>query len=95
MCVDDWYSKPYKNYFDEDAIDRFWNYMIKENESYSNVIETKFNKPLIISEKDNEDFNNSTKWWVCKNHFKKISWKQKILITSLENTENLPIKSVI
>ena len=55
MCVDDWYSKPYKNYFDEDAIDRFWNYMIKENESYSNVIETKFNKPLIMSEKDQEE----------------------------------------
>ena len=34
---------------------------MKESEHCSKVIETKFNKPLITSEKDNEDFNNSTK----------------------------------
>ena len=82
ICADGWYSKPYKTYLGEDAIDKFLNDLIKESEHCSKVIGTKFNKPLIMSEKDNEDFNNSTKWWVCKNPFKKVSWKQKILITS-------------
>ena len=30
-------------------------------EYYSKVIETEFRKPLVMTEKDHEDFNNSTK----------------------------------
>ena len=51
MCVDNRYSKPYKTYFGEDAIDIFSNAMIKESEYCSKVIETKFHKPLIMTEK--------------------------------------------
>ena len=35
--------------------------MIKEKEYCSKVIEIKFNKPLVMTEKDYEDSNNSTK----------------------------------
>ena len=51
ICVHDRYSKPYKTYFDKDAIDRFLNDMIKEGEYCSKVIETKFNKPLAMTGK--------------------------------------------
>ena len=30
------------------------------------VIETEFNKPLLMTEENNENFRNSTKWWICK-----------------------------
>ena len=30
------------------------------------VIKAAFNKPLVMTEKDHEDFNNSTKCWICK-----------------------------
>ena len=40
--------------------------MIKENEYCSKVTETEFNKPLVLTEKVHEGFNNSTKCWICK-----------------------------
>ena len=40
--------------------------MIKESEYFSKVIETEFIKPLVMTEKHHEDFNNSTKCWICK-----------------------------
>ena len=28
-----------------------------------------FNEELVITKKDNEDFENSTKWWICDNGY--------------------------
>ena len=38
ICVDEQYSKPYKTFFGEDAIDNFFNDMIKESKYCSKVI---------------------------------------------------------
>ena len=35
--------------------------MVKEIGYFSKVIETRFNKPLVLTEKYHEDFNNSNK----------------------------------
>ena len=48
------------------AIGKFLNDMIRESKYFSKIIETEFNKPLVMSGKDHEDFNNSTKYWICK-----------------------------
>ena len=40
ICVDDQYSKPYKTYFNKDAIDKFLNDLINESEYCSKIIET-------------------------------------------------------
>ena len=61
MCVDGQYSKPYKIYFGEDVFNKFLHDMIKESGYCSKVIKTEFNKPLVMTEKDHEGFNNSTK----------------------------------
>ena len=66
IYVDDQYSRQYKTWFGEDAIDKFVNDMIEQSEYCSNVIETEFDKPLIMSEKVHEDFNYSTDCWICK-----------------------------
>lgn len=35
--------------------------MIKESKSCLKIVGTEFNKPLVITEKDHEDFKNSSK----------------------------------
>ena len=39
--------------------------MIKESKYCSDVKKNHFSKELVITEKDNEDFENSTKCWIC------------------------------
>ena len=51
--------------------------MIKGSEYYSEVIETKFNKPLVMTEKDQENFKNSTECWICKKAYEKGEMKLK------------------
>ena len=41
--------------------------MVKESEYSSKVTGTELNKLPVIIGKNHEDFNNSTKRWVCKN----------------------------
>ena len=73
MCVDGRYSKSCKSYFVQGAIDKFMiNGMIRESEYYSKVIKTTFNKPLVMTEKDHENFHNSAKCWICKKYLEKM-----------------------
>ena len=39
---------------------------MKESECCSKVIETKFDKSLVMTKKDYGDFKNSSKCWICK-----------------------------
>ena len=41
--------------------------MIEESKSYSDVMKKYFNKELIMTKEYNEDFENSTKSWICDN----------------------------
>ena len=68
---DDQYSKSYKTCFGKDAINKFLNDMIRESEYCSKIMETEFNKPFVVTERDNEDFENSTKskCWIFKKEY--------------------------
>ena len=48
------------------VLKNFLNDMTKEDERCSKVIETEFNKLLLMTGKDHEDFENSTKCSICK-----------------------------
>ena len=39
--------------------------MIKESEYSFKLIKKKINKSCVMTKKDQEDFNNSTKCWIC------------------------------
>ena len=52
------FSKRFKTYLDEDAFYNFINSMIKESKCYSDVIKKHFNKELVMTIEDNEDFKN-------------------------------------
>ena len=69
VWVDDKFSKPFKSYFGEDAVYNFANRMIEENKYCSEVMKKHFSKELMIIKKDDEDFKNSTKCWICDNSY--------------------------
>ena len=43
--------------------------MIEESKYFDDVKKKHFNKQLVIVKKDNEDFENSTKWCICDNDY--------------------------
>ena len=40
-----------------------------EESKYSRVIKKHFNEELVMTKEDNENFENSTKCWICDNTF--------------------------
>ena len=59
VCVDDKFSKPFKSYLGEDTVYNFISSMIEESKYSSNKMKKDFNKKLVMTKKDNEDFENS------------------------------------
>ena len=43
--------------------------MIEESKYCSEVMKKHFNKELVMTKEDNEDFKNSTKCWICDNDY--------------------------
>ena len=39
--------------------------MIEEGKFCSDIMRRHFNKEIVLTEKDNENFKNSTKCWIC------------------------------
>ena len=58
-------SKPFTLYLGKDAVYNFINNMI----DCRDVIRKHFNKELVMTKEDNEDFKNSTKCWICDNDY--------------------------
>ena len=62
VCVHDKFSKLFKTYLGEDAVYNFINSMIEENKYCSEVMKKHFNKKLVMTKEDNENFKGSTKF---------------------------------
>ena len=43
--------------------------MIEKSKYHSHVMKKHFNKELVMTKKDNEDFKNSMKYWICDNNY--------------------------
>ena len=43
--------------------------MIEDSKYFGEVMKKHINNELVITKKDNEDFKNSTKCWICDNGF--------------------------
>ena len=67
--VDDRFSKPFKSYLGDNAVYNFISSMIEENKCCSDVMKKHFTEELVICKEDNEDFENSTKCWICDNDY--------------------------
>ena len=60
VCVDDKFSKTFKSYSGEDTVYNFINSMIEESKYCSEVTKKHFNKELVMTKEDDEDFESST-----------------------------------
>ena len=67
VCVDDKFSKHFGSYWDEDTVYNFISSMIEESKCCTDVMKKHFSKELVMTKKHNEDFENSTKFWLCDN----------------------------
>ena len=62
-------SKPFKTNLGKDAVYNFINSMIEESKYCNKVMKKHFNKELVMTKKEIEDFKNSTKCWICDNDY--------------------------
>ena len=69
VYVDDKFSNPFKPYIGKDTIYNFISSMIEESKYCSDMMKRHFNKEFAMSKKDIEDFENSTKFWICDNDY--------------------------
>ena len=69
VCVDDKFSKPSKSYLGEDAVCNFISSMIKGSKYCSDMMKKHFIKELVMTEKDAQDFENSTERSICDNDY--------------------------
>ena len=63
------FSKSFKPYLSEDAVYNFINSMLGKSKYYRDVMEKHFKKELVMTKKDNEHFENSTKCQICDNAY--------------------------
>ena len=57
------------NQYPRDAVYNFISSMIEESKYCSDVMKKHFNKEHVMTKKDNEDFENSPKCWICDNGY--------------------------
>ena len=69
VYVGDRFSKPFKPYLGEDAVYNVINSMVEESKYSSDVVKKHYKKELVMTKKYNEDFKNSTKYWICDNDY--------------------------
>ena len=69
VYVDDKFSKPFKTYFAQDVVYNFINSMIKEYKYCSDLMKKHFNRELVITKEDNEDFGNYPICWISDNDY--------------------------
>ena len=67
--IDDKFSQPFKRHLGEDAVYNFMNNMIEESTYCSDVMEKHFNKELVMTKEENEDFKSCVKCWICENDY--------------------------
>ena len=65
VCVDDQFSKHFKSYLGQDAVHTFITTMAEESKYCSHVM--KFDKELVLTKEDNENFESFTKCSICDN----------------------------
>ena len=69
LCIDNKFCKPFKSCLGENAVYNFINSMVKESKYCSDVMKKHFEKELLMTKNANEDFENSTKFWICDNEY--------------------------
>ena len=67
--VDDKFSIPFKTYLHKEGVYNFVKTIVKESKYCSDVIKRHFNKELVMTKEENENFKKCTKYWICDNDY--------------------------
>ena len=67
VFVGDKVSKLFNSYLGEDAVYKFINSVIKESKCCNHVTKKHFKKELVMTKTEDEDFENSAKFWIYDN----------------------------
>ena len=66
MCIDDKFTKPTIIYRGENAAYEFIKAVLEEYEYCKKIMEEHFNKNLIMTEEEEDLFQKSNNYWICK-----------------------------
>ena len=66
---DDKYSKPYKGYRGENTVNKLIENLLEEQNEIKNIIKQIFNKEMIISKKEHNDFKNAKSCHICNKEY--------------------------
>ena len=64
-CYKQKFSKPIQTYRDENAVYKFMEKMLEEVEYYKGVVKKRFNKPLVMTENDEQRFRTMNGCHIC------------------------------
>ena len=64
-CYDDKYSKPIQTYQGENAVYKFMEKMLEEVKYCKAVVKKNFNKPLVMTENDEQCFRTMDRYHIC------------------------------
>ena len=70
-CYDDKYTKPAQIYRGEKSVFKFMEAMLEEVRYCKNVVKYKFNKPLVMTKNDEEEFKKANKCHICDKEYTK------------------------
>ena len=59
----------------EDAVENLNNNIIEESKYCTDIMKKDCNRELAVTKKDNEDFQNSTKCWICDDDYGEVDVK--------------------
>ena len=68
-CYDDKYSKPIQTYRGENAVYKFMEKMLEEVKHCKAVVKKRFNKPLVMTEDDEQRFRTMDECHICGNKY--------------------------
>ena len=74
------YSKPAVIYRGENVVQKFYQNLTEEFSDLQRIIAKDFQKPLIMTESDEKDFQNAKKCWICQKGYKR------------DEGENIPVR---
>ena len=79
------YSKPAVIYRGENVIEKFIQHLFEEVEDCQGIIKKDFQKPLVMTASDEEDFQKAEKCWICDRNYKREK-------TEKERIANEPVR---
>ena len=65
VCIDDAFTQPIKLFFGSNCINEFLQWVIGQKIKCNKIIKNHFNKKLIMTRADEENYNDTNSCWIC------------------------------